>query len=147
MTCYNTNHAKRGTALIFNHKYFDPKLGLRDRNGTNMDRDRLANILREEYRFKVHSYNDLSYKQIEKGEIFQQHLMIKVNTYNRYTLQWSRGWARRITTTKIASWWQSWPMVTGTGCLQRTGNISWIGSGLTLTLMHAHHWLANPNSS
>ena len=35
---YNMNHRRRGYALIFNHKNFDPRLGLKTRNGTDADR-------------------------------------------------------------------------------------------------------------
>jgi len=38
---YNMNHKRRGLAIIFNHKNFDPRLGLKTRNGTDADRDNL----------------------------------------------------------------------------------------------------------
>ena len=38
---YNMNHKRRGIALVFNHKNFEPRLGLKTRNGTDADRDNL----------------------------------------------------------------------------------------------------------
>ena len=38
---YNMNHKRRGLAIVFNHKNFDPRLGLKTRNGTDADRDNL----------------------------------------------------------------------------------------------------------
>jgi hypothetical protein len=44
---YNMNHKRRGLAFIFNHKHFDPRLGLKTRNGTDADRDNLRITLRQ----------------------------------------------------------------------------------------------------
>ena len=38
---YNMNHRRRGVAFVFNHMHFDTRLGLKQRNGTNTDRDNL----------------------------------------------------------------------------------------------------------
>ncbi len=58
---YNMRHARRGTAIIFNHMNFDGHLGLKVRNGTNADRDRLRTTLRA-LDFDVKVYNDLKFK-------------------------------------------------------------------------------------
>lgn len=62
---YNMNHKKRGLALIFNHKHFDPRLGLKQPNGTDADRDNLRITLRQ-LQFDVQVYDDLSFKAIEQ---------------------------------------------------------------------------------
>jgi len=61
---YNMNHKRRGLAFIFNHKHFDPRLGLKTRNGTDADRDNLRITLRQ-LDFDVQVHNDLSFKEIE----------------------------------------------------------------------------------
>ena len=58
---YNMNHPRRGTAIIFNHMYFDQRLGLKQRNGTNVDRDSLKSVLKG-LDFEVRVYNDLHFK-------------------------------------------------------------------------------------
>jgi len=62
---YNMNHRRRGKAYIFNHMFFDPKLQLKERNGTNNDRDNLRVTLRQ-LDFDVEVHNDLPYKEIER---------------------------------------------------------------------------------
>ena len=62
---YNMNHRRRGIAIIFNHKNFDQRLGLKTRNGTDADRDNLRITLRQ-MDFEVKVYNDASYKEIER---------------------------------------------------------------------------------
>ena len=63
---YNMNHRRRGNALIFNHKNFDPRLDhLKTRNGTDVDRDNLQMTLRQ-LDFDVKVYNDCSFKEIEQ---------------------------------------------------------------------------------
>ena len=58
---YNMSHKRRGMAFVFNHMYFDPRLGLKQRNGTNADRDNLRATLMA-MDFEVRVYNDLTYK-------------------------------------------------------------------------------------
>ena len=58
---YNMNHPRRGIAIIFNHMNFDPRLGLKQRNGTNVDRDSLRSVLKG-LDFEVKVYNDLHFK-------------------------------------------------------------------------------------
>jgi caspase-like apoptosis-related cysteine protease len=62
---YNMCHRRRGTALIFNHMRFDPRLGLKDRKGTDADRDNLTATLRT-LDFDVRVYDDLAHKEIER---------------------------------------------------------------------------------
>lgn len=62
---YNMNHRRRGVAIIFNHKCFDPRLGLKIRNGTDTDRDNLRLTLRQ-LDFEVRVFNDLPYKEMER---------------------------------------------------------------------------------
>ena len=62
---YNMNHRRRGKAMIFNHKNFDPRLGLKARNGTDRDRDNLRITLRN-LDFEVKVYDDLPYKEMER---------------------------------------------------------------------------------
>jgi caspase 7 len=62
---YNMNHRRRGLAIVFNHKNFDPRLGLKTRNGTDADRDNLRSTLRT-LDFAVKVYNDLPYKEMER---------------------------------------------------------------------------------
>ena len=62
---YNMNHRRRGIALIFNHKLFDSRLGLKQRNGTDADRDNLRLTLRQ-LDFEVRVYNDLAFKDMER---------------------------------------------------------------------------------
>jgi len=61
---YNMNHRRRGIAIVFNHKNFDQRLGLKVRNGTDTDRDNLRMTLRQ-LDFDVRIYNDLPYKEME----------------------------------------------------------------------------------
>ncbi len=58
---YNMNHRRRGVAYVFNHMHFDERLGLKQRNGTNADRDNLRLTLRS-LDFEVRVYNDLVFK-------------------------------------------------------------------------------------
>ena len=60
------NHRRRGVALIFNHKRFDHHLQLRDRNGTDADKDNLRSALRS-LDFEVRVYTDLPFK-VSKSE-------------------------------------------------------------------------------
>jgi len=59
------NHRRRGIAIIFNHKLFDSRLGLKQRNGTDADRDNLRITLRQ-LDFEVRVYNDLPFKEMER---------------------------------------------------------------------------------
>ena len=61
---YNMNHRRRGLAIVFNHKHFDPRLQLKQRNGTDADRDNLRQTLNL-LDFTVNVYNDASYKEME----------------------------------------------------------------------------------
>jgi caspase-like apoptosis-related cysteine protease len=58
------NHKRRGTAIIFNHEYFDTR-SLKPRNGTNADRDNLEHAMRD-LGFQVVVYNNLGGKDIIK---------------------------------------------------------------------------------
>merc|ERR1712088_1288396 len=62
---YNMNHKRRGFAIIFNHKNFDQRLGLKVRNGTDTDRDNLEITLKR-LDFEVRVYNDCAYKDMER---------------------------------------------------------------------------------
>jgi len=62
---YNMNHPRRGIAIIFNHMNFDQRLGLKKRNGTDVDRDSLRSVLKG-LDFEVKVYNDLHFKQLER---------------------------------------------------------------------------------
>ena len=42
---YRMNHGRRGLALIFNHFWFDAKLNLSNRSGTEVDKARLKSSL------------------------------------------------------------------------------------------------------
>ena len=56
---YNMNHRRRGLAFIFNHKTFDTRLGLKQRNGTDADRDNLRFTLQTldfDVSFAISSY-------------------------------------------------------------------------------------------
>lgn len=57
------NHKRRGVAIIFNHKNFDPRLGLKTRNGTDADRDNLRVTLRQ-LDFEVKVFDDLPYREM-----------------------------------------------------------------------------------
>ncbi|GLH03852.1 Caspase [Gryllus bimaculatus] len=61
---YNMSHKNRGTAVIFNHKYFAVQ-NLDTRSGTKVDRDKLKKALKC-LGFDVKVYNDLTYKAIIK---------------------------------------------------------------------------------
>ncbi len=83
---YNMNHRRRGVAFIFNHMHFDEKLQLKQRNGTNCDRDNLVRridyyfvfsgnqfcfpffqrLTLRSLDFEVRVYNDLCFKDIER---------------------------------------------------------------------------------
>ena len=60
---YNMNHKRRGLAIIFNHKNFDPRLGLKTRNGTDADRDNLRLTLRQ-LDFEVKVFDDLPFREL-----------------------------------------------------------------------------------
>ena len=62
---YNMNHRRRGVAFIFNHMHFHERLELKQRNGTNADRDNLRLTLRS-MDFEVRVYNDLVFKDLER---------------------------------------------------------------------------------
>lgn len=68
-THYNMSHARRGTALIFNHENFTVP-DLKSRAGTQTDRECIVERLRH-LGFDVEIFNDLTYKDlsrvIEKG--------------------------------------------------------------------------------
>ena len=57
---YNMRHRRRGVALLFNHKHFAPHLGLKQRNGTDQDRENLSNTLRK-LDFEVRTIKDNIY--------------------------------------------------------------------------------------
>jgi len=61
---YNMRHRRRGVALLFNHKHFAPHLGLKQRNGTDQDRENLSNTLRK-LDFEVRVYEDRAWKDID----------------------------------------------------------------------------------
>ena len=61
---YKMNHAKRGIAVIFNHKNYDPRLEQKERKGTDIDRDSFKEAL-EILGFDVQSHDDFSLSQIE----------------------------------------------------------------------------------
>lgn len=58
---YNMNHKHRGLALIFNHEKYDA--GVKDRNGTQFDRDRLQETFYS-LEFDVRIYDDFKINQI-----------------------------------------------------------------------------------
>jgi len=62
---YNMTHARRGRAFIFNHMHFEPRMQLKQRNGTNCDRDNLRVCLRQ-LDFDVEVHNDLPFKDIDR---------------------------------------------------------------------------------
>jgi hypothetical protein len=62
---YNMNHRRRGVAVLFNHMQFDQRLGLKERKGTDADRDNLRATLRS-LDFDVRVYNDLPHKEMER---------------------------------------------------------------------------------
>ncbi|KAG0717871.1 Caspase-1 [Chionoecetes opilio] len=52
---YCGSHKRRGHCVIFNHRYFDSKTGLGERNGTDRDRDQTQQLFRQmEFDVKVH---------------------------------------------------------------------------------------------
>lgn len=55
---YNMTHAKRGMALIFNQKFYEPDLKLNTRIGTEKDVERLTTTLNV-LDFNVKIFNDL----------------------------------------------------------------------------------------
>lgn len=61
---YNMRHRRRGVALVFNHKHFASHLGLKQRNGTDQDRENLANTLKR-LDFTVRVYEDQAWKDID----------------------------------------------------------------------------------
>ncbi|KAL3276143.1 hypothetical protein HHI36_020862 [Cryptolaemus montrouzieri] len=63
-TCYNMNHAKRGLAVIFNHKHFSIAQ-CPTRRGTNKDRDDLKKLFGK-FNFEVQCYNDLTKDEVRK---------------------------------------------------------------------------------
>ncbi|KAK7573721.1 hypothetical protein V9T40_010912 [Parthenolecanium corni] len=60
---YNTNHARRGIAVIFNHENFDMPV-LKQRNGTEADCHNLEQTLRN-MNFEVIVHKDLTFKQLD----------------------------------------------------------------------------------
>jgi len=72
---YNMSHKRRGIALIFNHKNFDPRLGLKIRNGTDADRDNLRMTLRQ-LDFDVKVFDDLPLREIV-SQIHYEHFSLK----------------------------------------------------------------------
>eukprot|EP00094_Tigriopus_californicus_P003211 TCALIF_03091-PB protein Name:"Similar to Caspase-1 (Spodoptera frugiperda)" AED:0.13 eAED:0.13 QI:0/0/0.33/0.66/0.5/0.66/3/83/463 len=62
---YNMNHKRRGVAFIFNHMHFDPRLQLKERNGTHADAENLKRTLRQ-LGFEVRPFNDLPFRDIER---------------------------------------------------------------------------------
>jgi len=81
---YNMNHKKRGIALIFNHLSFDPRLGLKERSGTNTDCTNLIKTF-EELQLEVKPFKDLTYKQMVRLEIenFCKNLDLPNNNYKK----------------------------------------------------------------
>ncbi|KAL5276158.1 CASP7 family protein [Megaselia abdita] len=59
---YNMNHKFRGKALIFNHEFFDLDF-LKERKGTNVDRDSLMRTLKG-LNFEVTDYNNFTTREI-----------------------------------------------------------------------------------
>ncbi|CAG0924793.1 unnamed protein product, partial [Notodromas monacha] len=60
---YNMTHARRGRALIFNHKVFDAYLNMSLRNGTDEDRDRLKEMFHK-LGFDVEVHENAAYKDL-----------------------------------------------------------------------------------
>lgn len=60
---YNTNHRRRGLAIIFNHETFNLP-SLKQRNGTEADCLNLENTLKT-IGFETHKYLDLSLKELD----------------------------------------------------------------------------------
>ncbi|KAK7590121.1 hypothetical protein V9T40_001734 [Parthenolecanium corni] len=60
---YNTNHPRRGIAVIFNHEHFDLPV-LKQRNGTEADGHNLEITLRNMH-FEVIVHKDLTFKQLD----------------------------------------------------------------------------------
>lgn len=60
---YNTNHPRRGIAVIFNHENFDMPI-LKQRNGTEADCHNLEQTLRT-MNFEVIVHKDLLFKQLD----------------------------------------------------------------------------------
>lgn len=61
---YNMRHRERGNAIIFSHRTFSKKIGLEDRQETDIDSGRLNETFKL-MGFKVVVYKDLYYKDIE----------------------------------------------------------------------------------
>lgn len=61
---YDMNHKRTGFAIIFNHMNFDPKLNLKERRGTNVDRDDLFSTLTQ-LGFQVEILDDPTFERIE----------------------------------------------------------------------------------
>lgn len=62
---YCMNHPRRGTLLLFNQKNFDPKLNLKPRNGTDVDRDKVQALF-EKLGFSVKVFNDMTFVKIKQ---------------------------------------------------------------------------------
>ena len=62
---YNMHHRRRGMAIIFNHKNFDPRHELNQRNGTDIDAKRLCSALKQ-LDFDIHIYEDATHSEITK---------------------------------------------------------------------------------
>ncbi len=67
---YNMNHRRRGLALIFNHKNFEPRRGLGTRIGTDVDRDNLKRTLTD-LDFDVRVYEDLPFRELVSSEVLK----------------------------------------------------------------------------
>ena len=60
---YDMTHARRGMAIIFNHRRYVPQLGLNERKGTDKDKENLIDIL-DELGFETQVHEDLGYRDI-----------------------------------------------------------------------------------
>ncbi|KAM7022102.1 caspase-6 [Passerculus sandwichensis] len=62
---YKMDHQRRGVALIFNHKRFSWQLNMRDRRGTEVDRDNLNHTLTN-LGFEVRVFDNLKAEDVQK---------------------------------------------------------------------------------
>jgi hypothetical protein len=62
--CYNMNHRRRGVAVIFNNKYFDPATNMGERSGTDVDMQNLFQLFGE-MGFQVVVKNDCTAQEME----------------------------------------------------------------------------------
>ena len=77
---YNMSHPRRGVALIFNNKTFEPETEMPERRGTDVDAARLVGLF-ESLGFKPHMHNDFTkcqmIEEVEKGMCMWHYVFIK----------------------------------------------------------------------